>query len=172
MKRINEAFHLHYEYFSYSQKAASLKFDQTPIHQSFQLFFPSWTTMQYTHTHTYTLKECFVSKGFDIFQQRISRSLSRKNFLVDSTTKGRKESLTNQGATVMGKWNVSPVTKKPGGEGGGMIFMRERMRERHAASNLASFAAEGGGRGNQGAALSSTSTSCCNRCQASVKSSQ
>lgn len=68
-------------------KATSLKFHQILFTNHSNYSFPrEQTTVQYT-----PLKS-FVSKGFDIFQQRISRSLSCKNFLVDSTTKGRKES--------------------------------------------------------------------------------
>lgn len=168
MKQINEALFTWNMNIFLLTKATSLKFYQTSFTNHSNYFFPrEQITMQYI-----PLKS-FVSKGFDIFQQRISWSLSRKNFLVDSTTKGRKESSRIKKQL----WweNETCPGNEEGKRGGGMIFMREWMRERYAASNLASFAAEGGGKrrkeGNHGAALSSTSTSC-NRCQADIKSSQ
>lgn len=71
-------------------KAISLKFHQTLFtnHSNYS-FLREQTTMQYTPLKSFIM--LLLSKGFDIFQQRISRSLLRKNFLVDST-KDRKES--------------------------------------------------------------------------------
>lgn len=87
MKQINEALFTWNMNIFLLTKATSLKFYQTSFTNHSNYFFPrEQITMQYI-----PLKS-FVSKGFDIFQQRISWSLSRKNFLVDSTTKGRKES--------------------------------------------------------------------------------